>query len=908
MRISSGRLKGFFGIKKGLGLDEVSIDLSGLSGLIAFDGVNGCGKTTVLENIQPFRTLASRKGALAHHVYTRDAEKEVCFEYVGDDYKTLIKIDAESGRQEGYLWRNDIPQVNGKVSEYDRYITDLLGSETMFFNSIFCAQDSDKISDLTTSQFKALLSEFLGLQRYIEMEDVSKTCAQVLFGRRSKVQTEIEKSVSIIENYSQVRATLGERQQALVDKESARRAIAESIPGIRAELDEARIKASTNAILKDQLQKLEATKPEIEAELAKNIEGSSGELQGLREKVQGIIAEIADAEKILEGKAEILQAAEALPAIIDLLTNTRAALDVAQTSVAETQTQAARNEELRAQSKRLQAERLRLDRELETGGRDEEANLKYHQQKLKEIVEKTVAYEDIIKDKRGTLAACEKVTALTVQLTAKKELYEQVVAEFNSLDLEIMRLQSEIKGLRSAESSLEGRDPACTSIACGLIAHALDAQARIPVIEEEIAIKNSDWEKIRVEKRGLSREIAALETDIIKEGATAAFLPEIEKAESQILECRQREAEIREEAARAKDKWGEQREGLFDKLLSLENEMAQIIAQIDPEADQKAEAALSNIRILKLKITRLEDTETTTRKLAEEINTVTAAESKIEALKQRKEELIKEGVTAKQRWDEARLLIESRLEALEDDILHITNEIDTLVEPKIEILSILLLEKTQDFEKYQSLCDNISSEISGLEVQEKELTRQEGIIENLKAELMDVDREISEWRYLQFACGKDGLRALEIDGAAPAISAFANDLLSESYGADFSVRIRTQGDDGSEVLDVMVTTDNGNEVLLEKLSGGQKVWILKALRMGIICLSKERSGRDYQTLLCDEDDGALSSENAKNFIRLYRSTLQKTGMDTCLFISHRPEALAIADHVIRFNGGIEIER
>ena len=56
-------LKGFAGIRAGLGRDELSLDLVQLAGdaeLVAFAGPNGTGKTTVMDNLQPYRLLPSR--------------------------------------------------------------------------------------------------------------------------------------------------------------------------------------------------------------------------------------------------------------------------------------------------------------------------------------------------------------------------------------------------------------------------------------------------------------------------------------------------------------------------------------------------------------------------------------------------------------------------------------------------------------------------------------------------------------------------------------------------------------------------------------------------------------------------------------------------------------------------------
>ena len=64
MKLIDLKLKGFIGIQKGMGLDEIHLPLGDLSGLVALDGPNGRGKTTILENLQPFRQFASRKGGL----------------------------------------------------------------------------------------------------------------------------------------------------------------------------------------------------------------------------------------------------------------------------------------------------------------------------------------------------------------------------------------------------------------------------------------------------------------------------------------------------------------------------------------------------------------------------------------------------------------------------------------------------------------------------------------------------------------------------------------------------------------------------------------------------------------------------------------------------------------------------
>jgi len=54
-------LRQFLGIKDGMGLDEIYLDFSSLpDGTIVFMGENGKGKTTMLDNMQPYRIMPSK--------------------------------------------------------------------------------------------------------------------------------------------------------------------------------------------------------------------------------------------------------------------------------------------------------------------------------------------------------------------------------------------------------------------------------------------------------------------------------------------------------------------------------------------------------------------------------------------------------------------------------------------------------------------------------------------------------------------------------------------------------------------------------------------------------------------------------------------------------------------------------
>ena len=178
------RLKGAKGIKAGpsldwSGLDEIEIDFAGKVGLIAMAGENGAGKSTVIECAHHYPQLVSRDGALWSHFMGREAEKEFISSFMGREYRSVIKMDAEQGKQEGFLWIDGKPSVNGKITAYKEKVNEIFGQPFTYFRSQFCPQKSKKtremqIEAMTPGVFRELLREFLNLQKYAVWEDTAK--------------------------------------------------------------------------------------------------------------------------------------------------------------------------------------------------------------------------------------------------------------------------------------------------------------------------------------------------------------------------------------------------------------------------------------------------------------------------------------------------------------------------------------------------------------------------------------------------------------------------------------------------------------------------------------------------------------------------------------------------------------
>jgi exonuclease SbcC len=183
-------LKGFRGIRDGLGLAELHLDLEHLAGdaqLIAITGPNGSGKTTVMDNLTPYNLLASRAGgggggangigafAIYDHVYLPESLKELIWAHEGHVYRsqTIVRL-AGRRRTEAFLhqrdhtggWRpmvlGDGTTSDGRMETYAACVEHICGSAETFFTSVFASQGKRQLNTYRNAEIKTLLADLLG--------------------------------------------------------------------------------------------------------------------------------------------------------------------------------------------------------------------------------------------------------------------------------------------------------------------------------------------------------------------------------------------------------------------------------------------------------------------------------------------------------------------------------------------------------------------------------------------------------------------------------------------------------------------------------------------------------------------------------------------------------------------------
>lgn len=173
----------------------------------------------------------------------------------------------------------------------------------------------------------------------------------------------------------------------------------------------------------------------------------------------------------------------------------------------------------------------------------------------------------------------------------------------------------------------------------------------------------------------------------------------------------------------------------------------------------------------------------------------------------------------------------------------------------------------------------------------------------LASRMARVEAELGGWNLFARCMSNDGLIALAIDDAGPALSGLANDLLLACYGPRFTVSIHTLVETGKgeqrEGFDIVVHDgDSGESKSVGLMSGGERVWINECLIRAVALYLVQNSGRRYATLFSDEADGPLDPERKRMFMAMKREVLRLGGYQREFFVSQTPELTAMADVVI----------
>ena len=807
MQLLSLTLKGFRGIRDGLGLNVLTLDFEALcdgAELVAIAGANGRGKTTVLDNMHPYLAMPSRASAAGaggfsyyDHVFLPENEKDLVWALEGRSYRSQVVIRLNGRRRtEAFLfvlsdagaWRpltlEDGTVSDGKVETYTRCVEHLCGSADTFFTSVFGAQGKRQLSDYRNAEIKTLLADLLGQEQIREL------------GRKAGETAKLLKA-----------GLVALRQEAAaMDSETGRLARAQSdAADAPARADQAQAAATAAALTLGEARQVYA-QVTVQREQAREADARRAQLLQEREAVQAAgrtgMQELEDREKdelqrldrltrrAAQRQAQVGQRRERLE---DAQARCRALL--------------VREHLVRNALRRLpQAERLlALRAERARQGRDQVAEWEQAKGQLRALVQRVQGIE------REAGQAALQAQSLRRRLGLAAEV-------------------------PCAGMPLQG--------ACQLLADTREAQALIP--SADAVLRRLADEKVEVERDGWA--VKARVQALAKAGG------QLEAVERRLERARNRASRLALLAAKA------------DDMRVVRQRLAEVLAELSGLGDPGGEEASVEAGAER-----------------EEWDAITAGMQAIDAQRTQQSERLRQAL--------------ARLDAV----------LQTLPEP-FEPQQLVTAATACDHavaahENAQRAHIDALKQLESLQAlrqQQKVLAQRQA---TARRRVQRVESAMGDWALLARCMSNDGLIALAIDDAGPALSGLANELLLACYGPRFTVSILTQAETAKgekrEDFDILVhDAESGESKSVRLMSGGERVWINECLVRAVALYLAQTSERRYETLFSDEADGALDPDRKRMFGAMKREVLRLGGYRREFFVSQTPELAGMADAVI----------
>lgn len=841
------RLSGFTSYR-----EAAEIDFTGLD-LVCISGPNGAGKSSLLDAITYALYGQARKRDEAIINETCDkAEVSLEFGYQQEVYKIVRSITRGKGSQVDFFIRK--PEEADGASSW-RTLTERTLSETnakilrtlgldyeTFINASFFLQGK---ADLFATQTPSERKKILGSILGLDRwEEYRKRAAEMIREKQGEIN-------QIDARLADIQAELDKEPSYKEDlklKQAQAAAASAKVQNVQFQLEQKRL---IEEQLAGRRQLVETYRQQVERLLA--------EQNDLQTRVERTQDELAQVNQELAREEEIKAAYDHLVSLRQKL----AAMDA-----------------LDEQARPLENRQLTLEQQLELARHDLQQEMRVLEQD-KAKVEKDYQQNDERINQREALE--QQIAFLEAQIALRAELE----AEQQNLKDQLAAKQAENAGIEKQGKELRERLERVSAVegaSCPLCGQPLAAHDRDRLqeeLEQQLEALRFAYKANEDMAKELKNKLAELEQQ----------LRQIRDAESRLqtlLRQTDQLTQLIDSAAEQWAKWQQEKAPRLEEILArlerdeiLPDAQAELTKVKDAlrklgydrdahlqlreavQAAEPAQQAYNHLAIAKNNLAQLQKT------LAEQ-----------EATLEKKTADLSE---AQAEYSQAKAALEQASQGLPS--LDITEEdLVRLKEEEAGIRRNLIV---------------VEQLINNLQVQKQRK-------ENLHVEKDEILLEIARLKKLERAFSKDGVPAMLIEQALPAIQDEANNILSQLSNYTMSVTFSTQRErkssrreDKIETLDILIS-DGAATRDYETYSGGEAFRINFAIRLALARVLARRAGAQVRTLVIDEGFGNQDAEGRQRLIEAIGQVHRD--FDLILVITHLDE---LKD---QFPARIEVEK
>ncbi len=546
------------------------------------------------------------------------------------------------------------------------------------------------------------------------------------------------------------------------------------------------------------------------------------------------------------------------------------------------------------------------------------------------------------------------ITLIESQLTAlpgiredmeeKRTSHDAAVVELSSMEVRGKTYKGEVEALaekvRAQESlaqriaSLEDQAAQKRQViaqADGLITGYAEATKQAPEAQKIV----DEWTRLTAEEGKENERISKINDERTR--LSAEYGNALKAHSANVKELETTRTRLRSEKARMEADLrvlGAQADRLTEDLKTPLSENCPTCGQLLP-AEKRAELALK-ITENRQKVKEI------TEKQEESIKQITARQAEIDAIKDptppvdetpaepSREELqrlqrelaalgiveARKTLTAAQeatvRTEEARKqsdLAQSGLTTLEINLADARKKLDPSVAPAHKAAVEQYEQARRDYATSREGIVSLEAQIKEREQRITELEAQERDLGERKKKT-SIDRvELSDWRWLQRGCGRNGIQAQELKEMGPSIAEEGNKLLAIAHDMSACLPdprernhfdlIQFKMDDmagkGSKTHQVpdfdIICHDVRDDtwVSFTLISPGEAVWVDEAIEAAFAIVNEKNNGSRMLTIMHDEKDAALDPVKRRIFIAMLQAAHQASGRWHTILITHSPE-------------------